>query len=399
MPGLWSSPVCLTVVWFLSWSLHSGCAQIWTDEVSGVQYGRLGSNVTLTCGKSQFRIPVVWHLNHSSVLPWHQVMPDGRLVLLHADLLAQGDYSCSDNRGLLLHSVRLRLGHPPGKLTISCLVPNHTYVRCSWVDSVKTFLPASYNATIMSGRDWAPCIVDVARRCCDVDHPSFWVPVHVIGITETNGLGSETTFTNVRLHHLLKPDPPELVFVKELEGNPQKLQVSWNIPSSWPLDGPYPLLFNIRYRPQGSKFWSEVYTENNKVVIADALAGHMHQVQVRARDEVNSESQWSEWTPQFLAKPWEAYTTPESTDWPDDTFPDYGLPDYTQPETSTAESHKSLCEDEGSLGLVILLVLFSVVIVTTILSVVFVVWMRQRRRDNASKQELASMVKMKSVPI
>ncbi len=56
------------------------------------------------------RIPVVWHLNHSSALPWHKVTSDGSLVLLHVDLSAQGNYSCYDNHGLLLHSVKLRLG-------------------------------------------------------------------------------------------------------------------------------------------------------------------------------------------------------------------------------------------------------------------------------------------------
>lgn len=32
MPGLLSSPVCLTVIWFLSWSLRPSRAQIRTDE-------------------------------------------------------------------------------------------------------------------------------------------------------------------------------------------------------------------------------------------------------------------------------------------------------------------------------------------------------------------------------
>lgn len=32
MPGRLSSPVCLTVIWFLSWSLHASRAQIQTDE-------------------------------------------------------------------------------------------------------------------------------------------------------------------------------------------------------------------------------------------------------------------------------------------------------------------------------------------------------------------------------
>lgn len=49
---------------------------------------------------------------------------------------------------------------------------------------------------------------------------------------------------------------------------------------------------------------NQVYSEEGTVIIFDALAGHLHQVQVRARDEVNTESQWSEWSPLLLAWPW-----------------------------------------------------------------------------------------------
>uniref|UniRef100_A0A3Q1EP20 Ciliary neurotrophic factor receptor subunit alpha-like n=1 Tax=Acanthochromis polyacanthus TaxID=80966 RepID=A0A3Q1EP20_9TELE len=396
MPGLWFSPVCLTVICFLSWSLPSSCSQIWADEVSDVQYSRLDSNVTLRCGKSQSGTPVVWRLNRSSALPWHRVTSDGSLVLLQVDQSAQGNYSCYDDRGLLLHSVRLRLGHPPGLLSISCQVPNHTHVRCSWVESVKTFLPAQYNASFRgNGQEWRPCIVDFSRKHCDVDDPSFWLPIHTLRVTETNALGFETTYVRFQLHKLLKPDPPEFVMAEQLEGYPKRLNVSWNLPSSWPLHGAFPLMFQIRYRPQGSMYWSEIYTEDSSVVILDALAGHVHQVQVRARDEPNPESQWSEWSPQLLIRPWEVYVTAD----PVDPFSDDYFNVDTDPETSTAKSHNPTHEDEGNLGLVNLLVLFSVVILTTVLSLIFVVWMRQRRRHHATKQELTSMVKMKSMPI
>lgn len=49
-------------------------------------------------------------------------------------------------------------------------------------------------------------------------------------------------------------------------------------------------------------------------MILDALAGHAHQVQVRAHDEVNMESQWSEWTPLLLGRPWEGQWENESSD-------------------------------------------------------------------------------------
>lgn len=400
MPGLWPSPVCLTVICFLSWSLAPSRAHSGSDEVPGLQYGHLKSNVTLACGKSPVRTPVVWHLNHSSALPWHQVTSNGSLILLQTDHSAQGDYSCYDHQGLLVHSLSLRLGYPPGPLSISCRVPNHTHVRCAWADSVDTYLPAKYNASY-GGKNqeedsWKPCVVDASGKHCDIDQPGFWQSTHILRVTETNALASQTTLVLFKLYELLKPDPPEAVVVDKLEGQPTRLQVSWSFPSSWPQHIAFPLTFHIRYRPQKSSYWSELFSEESPLVIFDALAGHVHQVEVRARDDVNQWSQWSEWSAPVFVQPWEDDSTLEPTEElpPEDIFPL-----FTKPETSTAKSHNPAYEEEGNLGLVVLLVLFSVVILTTVLSLVFVMWVKQRRRNQENKQELTSMVKMKSMSI
>ncbi|XP_071756967.1 interleukin-11 receptor subunit alpha [Centroberyx gerrardi] len=402
MPGPLSSPVCLTVIWFLSWSLFLGRAQILTNEVSGVQYGRLESNVTLACGTSPVRTPVEWRLNHSSALPWHKVTSDGTLVLLHVDQSAQGNYSCYDNRGLLLHSTKLRLGHPPGLLSVSCRVPNHTLVRCKWVESVKTFLPAEYHASYRGiGQEWKPCVVNAVLQHCDISQPAFWHPAHSLKITETNPLGSTPTNVQIRLHELLKPDPPELVSVQAEVGYPTRLVVSWSYPSSWPIHLAFPLTFEIRYRPAGSTHWSKIECNDSLVKIFDALAGHLHQVQVRAQDGVDTDSQWSEWSTEGQGQPWQAYSTGEPAEefLPGDLFPDDSFPVNTKPDTSTVKTPNCGVEEECNLGLVILLVLFSVVILTTVLSLILVVWVRQKRRNHENKQELTSMVKMKSMPI
>lgn len=405
MPGLWPSPVCLTVICFLSWSLAPSRAHSGSDEVPGLQYGHLKSNVTLACGKSPVRTPVVWHLNHSSALPWHQVTSNGSLILLQTDHSAQGDYSCYDHQGLLVHSLSLRLGYPPGPLSISCRVPNHTHVRCAWADSVDTYLPAKYNASY-GGKNqeedsWKPCVVDASGKHCDINHPGFWQSTHLLRVTETNALASQTTLVFFKLYELLKPDPPESVVVDKLEGHPTRLQVSWSFPSSWPQHIAFPLTFHIRYKPQKSSYWSELFSEESPLVIFDALAGHVHQVEVRARDDVNQYSQWSEWSAPVFVQPWEDDSTLEPTEElpPEDIFPSGFFPLFTKPETSTAKSHNPAYEEEGNLGLVVLLVLFSVVILTTVLSLVFVMWVKQRRRNQENKQELTSMVKMKSMSI
>ncbi|KAK7896121.1 hypothetical protein WMY93_021446 [Mugilogobius chulae] len=407
MPGLWSSPVCLTVICFLSCSVApSPAPSPAKDEVaSGLQYGHLKTNITLACGKSPVRTPVVWRLNHSSALPWHQLTSNGSLILLQTDHSAQGDYSCYDNQGLLLHSLRLRLGYPPGPLSISCRVPNHTHVRCSWADSAETHLPAEYTASYggknQEEDDWRPCVVDASGKHCDINQPGFWQVTHVLRVTETNALGSQTTLILFKLYELLKPDPPESVEVGAVEGHPTRLQVSWGFPSSWPQSIAFPLIFHIRYRPQGSAYWSELFSEENQLTIYDALAGYVHQVEVRARDEVNQWTQWSEWSNSVFEQPWEDESTLAPTEevFPEEFFPSETSPHFTKPETSTQRSHNPGFEDEGNLGLVVLLVLFSVVILSTVLSLVFVMWVKQRRQNQANKQELTSVVKMKSMPI
>lgn len=398
MPGRLSSPACLTVICFLSCWLRLTGAQVHTDEVADtVQYGRLDSDITLNCGNAQNGTPVLWLLNRSSALPPHRLSSNGSLLLLAAAPSAQGLYSCyHGHRHALLHSLTLRLGHPPGLLSISCQVPNHTHVRCSWVDSVTTFLPAVYNASLRgNGPDWTPCIVDSTHKHCDVPCLAFWQTVHTLGVTETNGLGSQTTWGRFKFSELLRPNPPDGVSVRQVEGHATRLAVSWSLPTSWPRYDGFPLLFHIRYRPQGSMYWSEYYSEHSPVEILDALAGHLHQVQVRARDELDSESQWSEWSPLVVVRPWEA-ATPEAPPTDDDPFDPFD----GRAETSTAKSHTPGSEeDEGGLGLLVLLGIFSLVVLATVLSLVFVVWSRQRRRHHVTMQELASVVKMKAMPI
>lgn len=73
------------------------------------------------------RTPVTWQLNNSSALPWHRVTSDGGLVLIKVGLSAQGDYSCWDGQGLLLHAIRLRLGResPPLLSAVALLSLKH----------------------------------------------------------------------------------------------------------------------------------------------------------------------------------------------------------------------------------------------------------------------------------
>lgn len=48
----------------------------------------------------------------------------------------------------------------------------------------------------------------------------------------------------------------------------------------------------------------QLCSTESQEVIYDALDGHLHQVQVRAQDEIDNESHWSDWSPLRLERPW-----------------------------------------------------------------------------------------------
>ncbi|XP_019898283.1 interleukin-11 receptor subunit alpha [Esox lucius] len=393
MPGLVSCLRVLIVIGLLLLlSPVNSQSEIWTNEVSDVQYGRLGSNVTLECSVAPGRSSVEWRLNRSSALPWqHHVTSDGHLVLLHADHAAEGNYSCYDNQGLLIQTVRLQLGHPPGLLSVSCRVPNHNLVFCSWVESVKTHLPAQYHASYRDRNQVMPCDVSPPpQQRCTITGPTMWQPYHDINITETNPLGTQTTVVRLRFDQLLKPDPPEAVTAEGVVGFTRRLQVNWRPPASWPNDsGPFPLHVQLQYRPVGSKVWSTVETMDSHLLITDALEATAHHLQVRVQDGHNPDSQWSDWSPVQQASPWT-----RSTVQPTEVTP----ADYETDATTTPKP-ENLYEEGGNLGVVVLLALFAGIILALVSSLFVLMWMRHRGWGNRTKQELTSMVKMKSMPI
>lgn len=64
-------------------------------------------------------------------------------------------------------------------------------------------------------------MVDAVHKRCDIHQPAFWQTLHILSVTETNGLGSETTTLRFRLHELrksllLRADVPALALLQPL---------------------------------------------------------------------------------------------------------------------------------------------------------------------------------------
>ncbi|XP_073688774.1 ciliary neurotrophic factor receptor subunit alpha-like [Garra rufa] len=273
-------------------------------------------------------------------------------------------------------------------------------IYCSWVQTKTTHLPTIYRTSYsVKGRDVELCEQEhIGVNECTITNPPFWTSKFLVNITEINPLGSNSTIIQIDAHELLKPDPPEDVRVLQVEGQPTQLLVRWSCPSSWPdeIMSAFPLTFSLRYRPIGSNYWSTLETEENtSLKIMDALVGHLHQIQIRAQDALINHSQWSEWSHVVEARPWIEPWEEPTEETLDFSFPFFNL---SFPVRTTDKSPDSSLQS-GSLGLVILLGLFAMVMVAVLLTIIALLWVRQRKQDNVKKQELTSMVKMKSIPI
>ncbi|XP_051542454.1 interleukin-11 receptor subunit alpha-like [Myxocyprinus asiaticus] len=400
MPGLVSCPASQLVFGIIILSSVCIKSEIWTNEVSDVQFGRLGSRVNLTCGGSYSGPLVEWRLNGSSVLPWPKQISKDSLTLLNARHYMEGNYSCHDEKGTLLQTIKLRLGHLPHFVNVSCRVPSHTKIYCSWAQTKTTGLPTLYISSYsVKGDVVEPCEQEnIGLNECTITNPQIWNSKLLVNITEINPLGSNSTILKVDVHELLKPDPPEGIIVLQVEGQPTQLLVQWRFPASWPneIKGAFPITFSLRYRPVGSNFWSMLETEDNTSLrIKDALVGHLHQIQIRAQDALINHSQWSEWSHVVEAQPW-IEPGEEPTEEPMDfCFPFFNL---SFPVRATDKSPDSSLDQNGTLGMLVLLGLFAAVMVA-VLSIIALLWVRQKKRDNGKNQELTSMVKMKSIPI
>ncbi|XP_041277876.1 interleukin-11 receptor subunit alpha isoform X1 [Onychostruthus taczanowskii] len=303
------------VMVFLAAALASASFAIpedWGEE--GVQYGQLGTDVTLSCPGVRASSPVRWRRAGAMALPEGSAIQQGSLVLPSASLASAGTYSCHGEDGGLLHSVSLRLGHLPGVPFVSCRASDYENFSCSWTSSVETFLPTRYITTYrkksLTGEEKRRnknghvglCLQDPSRPgTCTVHRSEFWSSYR-LNITEVNPLGFSYRLLDVTMQAIIKPDPPEGLVVEPVPLAPRRLHVSWKYPSSWPKEPHFQLRFRLQYRPIIHRSWSVVETVNLSEVITDAFAGLEHVVQVSAKDFLDA-GNWSEWSAEARATP------------------------------------------------------------------------------------------------
>uniref|UniRef100_U3ICB2 Interleukin 11 receptor subunit alpha n=1 Tax=Anas platyrhynchos platyrhynchos TaxID=8840 RepID=U3ICB2_ANAPP len=378
------------VMVFLAAALASASLAVpegWGEE--GVQYGQVGTDVTLSCAGARAGSPVQWRREGAAALPEGSAIHQGALVLPHASLAAAGTYSCHGEDGSLLHTVSLRLGHLPGVPFVSCRASDYENFSCSWTSSLETFLPTRYITTYrkksLTGEEKrrnksghvGPCLQDPSRAgTCTVHRSEFWSSYR-LNITEVNPLGSSFRLLDITMQAIIKPDPPEGLVVEPVPLAPRRLYVSWKYPASWPKEPHFQLRFRLQYRPVIHRSWSVVETVNLSEVITDAFAGLEHVVQVSAKDFLDA-GNWSEWSAEARATPVRDPATTAS----EGTTTDASLESLAE-EPSQAPNPEPINRSDPleKMAILVSLGIFAFFILAAVLVITILIWLRVRKHS------------------
>nr|KAF6314317.1 ciliary neurotrophic factor receptor [Myotis myotis] len=275
------------------------------QEAPHVQYERLGSDVTLPCGTANWDAAVMWQVNGTDLAP--DLLNGSQLVLRGLELGHSGLYACFHRDSWHpRHQVLLHVGLPPREPVLSCR--SNTYPKgfyCSWHLPVPTYIPNTFNVTVMHGSKIMVCEKDPAlKNRCHIRYMHLFSTIkYKVSVSVSNALGHNATAITFDEFTIVKPDPPENVVARPVPSNPRRLEVTWQTPSTWPDPESFPLKFFLRYRPLIQDQWQHVeLSDGTAHTITDAYAGKEYIIQVAAKD--NEIGTWSDWSVAAHATPW-----------------------------------------------------------------------------------------------
>ncbi|XP_009992103.1 PREDICTED: interleukin-11 receptor subunit alpha [Chaetura pelagica] len=329
------------VMVFLAAALASASLAVpegWGEE--GVQYGQVGTDVTLLCAGARDSSQVQWRRAGAAALPEGSAIREGALVLPRASLAAAGTYSC--------HAFHGR----------------------------KKSLTGEERRRNKSGH-MGPCLQDPSQPgTCTVHGSEFWSSYR-LNITEVNPLGSSFRLLDITMQAIIKPDPPEGLVVEPIPLAPRRLLVSWKYPSSWPKEPHFQLRFRLQYRPVIHRSWSVVETVNLSEVITDAFAGLEHVVQVSAKDFLDA-GNWSEWSVEARATP----VRDPATMAIEETTTDTSLESLAE-EPSQAPNPEPINRSEPleKTAILVSLGIFAFFVLAAALVITILIWLRARKHS------------------
>ncbi|KAM4809051.1 ciliary neurotrophic factor receptor subunit alpha isoform 2-T2 [Rhinophrynus dorsalis] len=270
-----------------------------------IQYAKMGSEAVIRCGTMDPDASVMWTVNGTDIDKSH--LNGSSLILHNVNLTHNGFYSCfEESAWQLWHQTVLRVGNTPKEPSLMCRSNNYpASFYCSWHLPIPTYIPNTFNITVMHDTKQLFCEKEpLPKNRCHIKYDRLFSTLkYKVTVVVSNALGKNSTSISFDEFSIVKPDPPENVMAKPVPNHPRRLEVTWQIPSSWPDPDSFPLKFFLRYRPLILDQWQHVeLSERTSHTITDAYAGKEYIIQVAAKDyEIGT---WSDWSVAAHATPW-----------------------------------------------------------------------------------------------
>ncbi|XP_048458406.1 interleukin-11 receptor subunit alpha [Rhincodon typus] len=297
-----------------------------------------------------------------------------------ANLSMEGNYSCHDETGRLLHWTQLKLGYPPSKPLVHCTASNFYRISCMWENNQEGSFPIHYIATYRSpSSNIFSCPRDFLRNICQIDNPQMFASLpYVINITAINPIGRRTTLLDIVLFDIVQPDPPVNVTAEPVFGSPRRIKVQWDYPPSW--GSQFKLKFVLEYKLLRYNFWSRLNTKMTTEIITDAIAAQLCAIRVKARDFFDN-GKWSDWSSEVLVTPWIETTTENIQSTVTTLMMDF-IHTQSQSTDPTLSSNVILSSSDVLDRNIVVLISIAASIGICIAATTFVLWIRRRRQES-----------------
>ncbi|XP_078253131.1 interleukin-6 receptor subunit beta-like [Rhinoraja longicauda] len=211
--------------------------------------------------------------------------------------------------------IQVKIGLLPEKpKNLTCITYFNKNMTCSWDPGKDTYLPTDYYflLSIRPEHFVLHKLPAGVNNSYAILYPSiyYFVP-NIILVQANNSLGDvKSDQIEVDPVNVIKPDPPEITFIKQVPGMSTVLHVTWKNPV---LPKQFDLKYNLRYKIVNAKNWTQVPPEDtnsyrDSFVVQRLIPFSTYSFTIRCKD-IGDNGYWSDWSSEKIEKTLESVPT------------------------------------------------------------------------------------------